>query len=100
MLLLRLIFTYSDMENDYFNSFECGFDRFNEIRFPLRMRFFYFTVLFLVFDVEIVLILPFIYSFRFICSFKFYIYVFFFVIFIFILGMFAEFFIGTLNWGL
>nr|YP_011003028.1 NADH dehydrogenase subunit 3 [Rhipicephalus bursa]WPR15193.1 NADH dehydrogenase subunit 3 [Rhipicephalus bursa] len=39
--------------------FECGFDPFSLSRIPFSLKFFFVGIIFLIFDVEIVVILPF-----------------------------------------
>ena len=49
---------------DSFNSYECGFDPYNDIYYRYDIRFYVIALLFLIFDLEIVYLYPLIINFN------------------------------------
>nr|ANH54438.1 NADH dehydrogenase subunit 3 [Cycloneda sanguinea] len=88
----------SFLDREKSSPFECGFDPKNSARLPFSIHFFLIALIFLIFDVEITLILPLIYSFKMskltmISSIT--------ILFILILllGLYHEWKQGALNWN-
>nr|WKU83915.1 NADH dehydrogenase subunit 3 [Domodon peperpotensis] len=58
MFLATLLSKKKNSDREKNSPFECGFDPMTSSRLPFSMKFFLITILFLIFDVEIALILP------------------------------------------
>nr|QVL28729.1 NADH dehydrogenase subunit 3 [Eristalinus tarsalis] len=88
--------SYSDREKS--SPFECGFDPMSSSRMPFSLKFFLITIIFLIFDVEIALILPMILILNYSNLFYWTITSIIFIL-ILLLGLYHEWNQGMLNWS-
>nr|YP_003345080.1 NADH dehydrogenase subunit 3 [Kaupichthys hyoproroides]BAI53205.1 NADH dehydrogenase subunit 3 [Kaupichthys hyoproroides] len=58
LILVSLIIPQTGPDTDKLSPYECGFDPLGSARLPFSMRFFLIAILFLLFDLEIALLLP------------------------------------------
>nr|YP_010180336.1 NADH dehydrogenase subunit 3 [Oenopia sauzeti]QVD39755.1 NADH dehydrogenase subunit 3 [Oenopia sauzeti] len=100
LMLIALIInkkTFKDREKN--SPFECGFDPKNSARLPFSIHFFLIALIFLIFDVEITLIIPFIYILK-MNKFIMVSFMISFFILILLMGLYHEWNQGALNWKL
>lgn len=59
LLALNLFFAVHRPDSEKITSYECGFDPISQTRAPFSIQFYIVAILFLIFDLEIVLLYPF-----------------------------------------
>nr|UEX92147.1 NADH dehydrogenase subunit 3 [Acidiella didymera] len=98
MLLATILSKKSLTDREKSSPFECGFDPKSSSRLPFSLRFFLIAIIFLIFDVEITLILPMIMVIKFSNILMWSITSIIFII-ILIIGLYHEWNQGMLNWS-
>nr|AND96471.1 NADH deshydrogenase subunit 3 [Onthophagus haematopus] len=97
MLLSTIISKKSFTDREKSSPFECGFDPKSFSRMPFSLHFFLIAMIFLIFDVEITLLIPIIMIMKISKMLNFSMVIFFFI-FILLLGLYYEWKKGALTW--
>nr|APT41561.1 NADH dehydrogenase subunit 3 [Trichophoromyia ininii] len=98
MLLASLLSKKSMIDREKSSPFECGFDPKTTSRLPFSLQFYLIAIIFLIFDIEIALLLPMILSFQ-VSNMLMWLITSILFLVILILGLFHEWFQGALNWS-
>nr|AJD07280.1 NADH dehydrogenase subunit 3 [Triops longicaudatus] len=88
--------TFSDREKS--SPFECGFDPVANARVPFSLRFFLIAMIFLIFDVEIALLFPYMFNPSYYMTTLWYANISFFLL-VLLLGLYHEWNEGALEWS-
>nr|ALO70489.1 NADH deshydrogenase subunit 3 [Ctenisodes sp. 1 EF-2015] len=97
MFLASIISKKSFLDREKNSPFECGFDPKSSPRMPFSLQFFLIAVIFLIFDIEISLLIPLISLIKMINFLNYFIISMFFFL-ILLIGLYFEWYQGALNW--
>nr|AFI54844.1 NADH dehydrogenase subunit 3 [Poecilocoris nepalensis] len=98
MIMCTIISKSSIMNREKMSPFECGFDPMNSSRKPFSIQFFLIAVLFLIFDIEIAILMPIIITMKWNMTNMWMITMISFII-ILIMGLYYEWNNGVLEWS-
>nr|AMN09009.1 NADH dehydrogenase subunit 3 [Cylindrotoma sp. ZK-2016] len=98
MMLASFLSKKAMTDREKSSPFECGFDPKSSSRLPFSLRFFLIAIIFLIFDVEIALILPMILTINFTNLMTWAITSVFFIL-ILLIGLYYEWSQGALDWS-
>nr|YP_009935676.1 NADH dehydrogenase subunit 3 [Nephus oblongosignatus]QNS38580.1 NADH dehydrogenase subunit 3 [Nephus oblongosignatus] len=97
MMIVNLISKKTFKDREKTSPFECGFDPKNSARLPFSLQFFLIAMIFLIFDIEITLIIPFLFTINLTNIFTYSSLIFWFIL-ILLIGLYHEWNQGALNW--
>nr|APX40934.1 NADH dehydrogenase subunit 3 [Apteropeda orbiculata] len=97
IMMLNLVSKKTFYDREKSSPFECGFDPKTNARLPFSLHFFLIAIIFLIFDVEITLLLPLIMTLK-ISNLLNYSLVMAFFVLILLIGIYHEWNQGALNW--
>nr|UJG45234.1 NADH dehydrogenase subunit 3 [Odontocerum albicorne] len=97
IFVLMSISKKSSFDQEKMSSFECGFNPKFSARLPFSIHFFMLTIIFLIFDVEITLIMPMIMTIN-ACNMTYWFYINLFFFLLLLVGLINEWIQGFINW--
>nr|QWC53768.1 NADH dehydrogenase subunit 3 [Chudania hellerina] len=97
LLMMMLISKKSIIDSQKSTPFECGFNPICYKRLPFSIHFFMIAVIFLIFDIEVIIIMPSIMTFKYLMLIYWMMNTILFIL-ILIMGLYHEWFNGMLNW--
>nr|ALR69340.1 NADH dehydrogenase subunit 3 [Bemisia tabaci]ATJ03344.1 NADH dehydrogenase subunit 3 [Bemisia tabaci] len=98
-LIYLMIKTKPHNCREKFSTFESGMDLMASLRLPFSLHFYFVSIVFLIFDVELMLVLPFVFCFKLFNMMNMFMMIYM-LILLMMLGFFYEWWTGLLDWML
>lgn len=96
LLIISLILVYQKPDKEKLSSYECGFFPFDDARMKYEARFYIIGILYIIFDVELMFLIPWVVAYSSLNFFSIFIGLFFILILLF--GFFFELFLKVFDW--
>jgi NADH:ubiquinone oxidoreductase subunit 3 (subunit A) len=96
LFFLSFLLVYQKPNNEKLSAYECGFNPFGDARAKFEVRYYLVAILFIIFDLELLFLFPWVISLNYLNWFGIYSMIFF--LFILTLGFIYEWFCGALDW--
>ncbi len=96
IFLLSYLLVFQKADQEKLSAYECGFNPFEDARLTFDIRFYLVAILFLIFDLEISFLFPWLISLKTISFFGFWIMIVFLILLT--IGFIYEWFKGALEW--
>lgn len=97
LFIISFFFVYQKPTSEKVSAYECGFNPFGDARNKFEVRFYLVAILFIIFDLELLFLFPWIISFNTICLLGIWIMIFF--LFLLTIGFIYEWHEGALDWS-
>ncbi len=97
LFFLSFLLVYQKQNNEKISSYECGFNPFSDARNKFEVRYYIVAILFIIFDLELLFLFPWVICFN---TLNFIgIFVMFFFLFLLTVGFIYEWYEGALDWS-
>lgn len=93
---LSYVFILQGIDREKMSSYECGFQPFEDTRNKFNIKYYLLAILFIVFDLELIFMIPWVLTLDYLDLFGFYLMIFF--LFILTIGFIYEWTSGALEW--
>jgi NADH-quinone oxidoreductase subunit A len=97
LFVISFFLVYQKPTSEKVSAYECGFNPFGDARNKFEVRFYLVAILFIIFDLELLFLFPWIISFNTICLLGVWVMIFF--LFLLTIGFIYEWHEGALDWS-
>jgi NADH:ubiquinone oxidoreductase subunit 3 (subunit A) len=96
IISINAFFSFGEISPEKLSAYECGFNPFSDARQPFDVKFYVTAIMFIVFDVEVTLLMPFVFFFTTASLLAFITLMYFLMLLT--IGFMLEWYLGAMTW--